>query len=151
VLIPQGVSYTFADGGPYENWRARYFTAAELADASISGDGADPDADGIPNLVEFAFNLNPRAASHPGLPRAFLQNISGQDYLHVQYIQRGEPAGVQYLLQTSPDLLSWNTSPASFSQVSASDNGDGTSLVTLRSQSPAADTPRLFVRIAIER
>jgi hypothetical protein len=151
VLIPQGVPYTFADGGPYENWRARYFTAAELADAAISGDGADPDADGIPNLVEFAFNLNPRAASHPGLPRAFLQNISGQDYLHVQYIQRGEPAGVQYLLQTSPDLLSWNTSPASFSQVSASDNGDGTSLVTLRSQSPAADAPRLFVRIAIER
>jgi hypothetical protein len=35
--------------------------------------------------------------------------------------------------------------------VNASDNGDGTSLVTLRLQSPMADTPRLFVRIAIQR
>lgn len=77
--------------------------------------------------------------------------ISGQDYLHVQYIQRGEPAGVQYLLQNSPDLLSWNTSPASFSQVGTSDNGDGTSLVTLRLQSPTADMPRLFVRNAVQR
>jgi hypothetical protein len=151
VLTPQGVSYTFADGGPYENWRAQYFTAAELDNPAISGDGADPDGDGIPNLVEFAFNLNPRVASHPGLPRAFVQNVSGQNYLQIQYTQRNAPADVQYVLQASADLLSWTNSPASFSQVGSSDNGDGTSLVTLRFQPPLAANPQMFVRIAIQR
>jgi alpha-L-arabinofuranosidase len=149
VLIPQGVSYTFADGGPYENWRAQYFTAAELDNPSISGDGADPDGDGIPNLVEFAFNLNPRLASHTSLPRGFVQNVSGQDYFHIQYTQRNAPAGVQYLLQTSPDLFSW--SAASFTPVSSTDNGDGTSLVTVRLQNPITGTPHQFVRVAIQR
>ena len=151
VLIPQGVSYTFADGGPYENWRAQYFTAAELDNPGISGDGADPDRDGIPNLVEYAFNLNPRVATHPGVPRAFVQNVSGQSYLQVQYTQRNAPAGVQYLLQTSADLLSWTNSPASFSEVGSNDNGDGTSLVTLRFQPPLTANPQMFVRIAIQR
>ena len=151
VLIPQGVSYAFADGGPYENWRAQYFTAAELDNPAISGDGADPDGDGIPNLVEFAFNLNPRVVSHPNLPRAFIQNVSGQNYLYIQYTRRNPPAGVQYLLQTSPDLLSWSTNPAGFAQVSASDNGDGTSLVTLSLQAPLNFNAEMFVRIAIQR
>lgn len=149
VLIPQGISYTFADGGPYENWRAQYFTAAELDNPAISGDGADLDGGGIPNVVEFAFNLNPRVALHINLPSAFVQNISGHDYLEIQYTQRNAPAGVQYLLQTSPDLLSWNTT--SFIQVNATDNGDGTSLITLRLQTPITDAPGQFVRIAIQR
>jgi len=151
VLVPQGVSYTFADGGPYEDWRAQYFTAAELADPAISGDGADPDGDGIPNLVEYAFNLNPRIPSHPALPRAYLQNSAGQNYLQVQYTQRNAPAGVQYLLQTSPDLRSWTNSQSSFTPFNSVDNGDGTSLVTLRFQPPLTLNPQMFVRIAIQR
>lgn len=151
VLIPQGVAYTFADGGPYENWRAQAFTAAELANPAVSGDGADPDADGIVNLVEYAFNLNPRVSFHPDLPRAFVQNVSGQDYLQVQYTRRNAPADVQYLLQTSSDLLAWNPSSASFTQVGASNNGDGTSLVTLRLQSPISNATQIFVRIAIQK
>ncbi len=151
ILVPQGVSYTFADGGPYENWRAQYFTAAELANAAISGDLADPDGDGIPNLAEFAFDLNPRVISHPNLPRGFVQNTSGTNYFYLQYNERNAPAGVQYLLQTSPDLQSWTTSPASFTQVSANDNGDGTSLVTLRLQSPVSANPAGFVRIAVQK
>ncbi len=147
-LTPQGVPYTFADGGPYENWRAQYFTAAELADPAISGDGADPDGDGIPNLVEYAFNLNPRVASHPTTPRAFIQNVGGQDYLHIQYIQRNAPAGVSYEVQTSADLITW--SAGNFTQMDSSDNGDGTSLITMRDQSPITAACR-FVRVAKQK
>lgn len=151
MLLPSGVAYTFAVPDPYETWRAQYFTPTELTNAAISGDSADPDADGIANLVEFAFNLNPRAVSQPSLPRGFVQNVSGQDYFHVQFTQRNPPAGVQYLLQTSTNLLSWITSPASFTQVSTSDNGDGTSLLTLRLQAAISNAPQSFVRIAIQR
>lgn len=151
ILIPQGVSYTFAGGGPYEDWRAQYFTAAELADPAISGDDADPDGDGIPNLVEFAFNLNPRVASRSNLPRAFIDTEGGQTYLYIQYIERNSPAGVQYVLQSSSDLISWDSNPGNFTQVDSSDNGDGTSWITARLQTPLLNSARMFVRVAIQR
>jgi hypothetical protein len=151
ILIPQGVVYTFADGGPYENWRAQFFTAAEIADPAISGDVADPDGDGVVNLVEFAFNLHPRVNVIPTLPRAFVQTFSGEPYLHVEYTRRNPPADVQYLPQCSTNLFAWNGDPSNFTTVGTSDNGDGTSLVTLRKQSPLAAAVQTFVRIGILR
>jgi hypothetical protein len=35
------------------------FTPAQLADPEISGDDADPDRDGLPNLLEYALGLDP--------------------------------------------------------------------------------------------
>ncbi len=37
----------------YEQWRRMYFSQNQLADAAISGDGADPDGDTMSNLQEF--------------------------------------------------------------------------------------------------
>jgi hypothetical protein len=148
--VGTGIPYKFAEG-PYDIWRAEHFTAAELADAAVSGDAADPDGDGIPNLVEFAFNLDPRVTSHPNLPRAFLQDVSGQDRLQIQYTQRNAPAGVKYALQTSSDLFSWNTDVTNFTQVSTADNGDGTSLVTMQLQSSITNSPQMFLRVGIQK
>jgi hypothetical protein len=33
---------------------------SELTNPTVSGDDADPDGDGIPNLLEYAFALNPK-------------------------------------------------------------------------------------------
>lgn len=61
---------TFAVG-PFAQWQAEHFTAAELDDASISGADADPDRDGLKNLTEFAFGMHPKDATRsplaPGL------------------------------------------------------------------------------------
>jgi hypothetical protein len=54
-------------------------------------------------------------------------------------------------MQTSPDLSAWTTSPGSFSQVSSNNNGDGTSLMTMRLQSAITNAPQFFVRIAVQR
>jgi hypothetical protein len=150
VTVATGIPYRF-DDAPYDAWRAQYFTPMELTNAAVSGDAADPDGDGIPNLVEFAFNLDPRTLSHPTLPRAFTQNVSGQDSLFIQYVQRNAPAGVQYVVQTSTNLSSWSSNPGDFSVDSAVDNGNGTSLITLRLASAVADTSRLYVRIGIQK
>jgi len=42
------------------NWKAQYFTPAELANPAISGDLADPDNDGNNNLQEYVAGTNPR-------------------------------------------------------------------------------------------
>ena len=48
----------------YSEWAATYFEVGELADQNISGKSADPDGDGIPNLLEYAFRLNPEIYDH---------------------------------------------------------------------------------------
>gem|GEM_PF-2437065 len=58
---------------PIDDWRHSKFNALQLANAAISGDGADPNNNGISNLVEYALNGDPTGAT-PGL--AILPKIS---------------------------------------------------------------------------
>jgi len=52
---------TFAVG-PLAQWQAARFNGVELEDAGICGPRADPDHDGLVNLTEYAFGLDPRNA-----------------------------------------------------------------------------------------
>ncbi|HWD20005.1 MAG TPA: fibronectin type III domain-containing protein [Verrucomicrobiae bacterium] len=151
ILTTAGIPYTFAEGGPYEDWRAAHFTAAELADASISGDAADPDHDGIPNLVEYGFGLDPKAVDHPDLPRASIALTNGADYLDVQLTERNPPSDVQYLLELSSNPLAWTNASSNFFPISSLDEGGGLSLVTMRWQTPITNAAEEFVRVRIQR
>jgi hypothetical protein len=44
---------------PHDVWNQQHFTSNQLANDSISGELADPDKDGLCNLLEYAFNNNP--------------------------------------------------------------------------------------------
>lgn len=50
-------------------WRYRHFSLVELADEAVSGDLADPDGDGMANLLEFALGADPRKGDPSALPR----------------------------------------------------------------------------------
>ncbi len=43
----------------FDLWRREFFSESELGQAEVSGILADPDSDGLPNLLEFAFGLQP--------------------------------------------------------------------------------------------
>lgn len=151
ALVVGGVPYTFAVPGPYDLWRAQYFTATELTNSAISGDAADPDRDGIANLVEYAFALNPRQVSHPGLPRALVESTNGMNFLQIQFTRRDPPADVNYVPQVSVDLAAWDSNPANFTIANTLPGTNNTSLVTLRLLPPLDSVPVRFVRIAIQR
>ena len=55
-------------GSAYAIWQAANFTPAQVADPLISGPDADPDKDGLNNLIEFAFGLHPLQASTHLMP-----------------------------------------------------------------------------------
>ena len=57
---------TFAVG-PVAEWQASHFAGAELDDPMVSGLAADPDGDGLANLQEYAFGLDPRSGQSDGL------------------------------------------------------------------------------------
>jgi hypothetical protein len=52
---------------PLEIWTESFWTGNDLSNPDISGPNADPDRDGIENLLEFVFNLDPtKKESFPG-------------------------------------------------------------------------------------
>ena len=54
---------SFATGlSPLETWRAAHF-GADTNNPAISGDLADPDGDGLQNLLEYALDADPLVAS----------------------------------------------------------------------------------------
>lgn len=117
---PTGLSavhtLTFAIG-PFAQWQASHFTGAELDDLAVCGPDADPDRDGMGNLVEFAFGFDPRsgvaAPETPGLglPRLSLKEEAGTVYQVLEYPGRragSQVAPLRYNPQFSSDL-DWQT------------------------------------------
>ena len=60
---------TLAAAELQNSWVLSNFSVGELIDESVVADLADPDGDGISNLLEYALNLNPRQKNQAGLPR----------------------------------------------------------------------------------
>lgn len=101
----------------FEAWRVLYFTPAQIA-AGDAGPLADPDADGITNLVEFAQNLDPTYSERHvlpassgirGLPVVGKETTGGQEYLTIEFIRRtaGSGSGLTCLARFSQDLNVW--------------------------------------------
>ena len=131
----------------FASWAATHFTLAELADPSISGPAADPDHDGIPNLLEYAFNLNPKAADRSGLPVLGTTTVSGSQYLTLSYTQQTLTGDLTYAIQSSPDMAVWSAvTPV---PVSAVDNGNGTQTVVVRDPVALDSSTHRFLRVQV--
>ena len=90
--------------GSVARWQAEWFNAAELDDPAVSGLTADPDGDGLVNLIEYAFGTIPLdgsrspAANGLGLPSFSLVEENGTVYQTLTYPRRR--AG----LRTDPEI-----------------------------------------------
>jgi hypothetical protein len=104
----------------YETWRvtSRHFSEEELRDESLSGPLADPDRDRLLNLLEFAWDTNPRRRERQSHIRLECLSIGGgtADLLFT-YPRRmgGISAGlgtyysgdIRYSIEFSPDAITW--------------------------------------------
>ena len=136
---------------PLEAWRQAKFTQTELADPLISGNNADPEADGFSNLMEYALGLEPKQTAAPSLlPFQHFQQTGGIDYLALTYRRpiNGRP-GLTYEVGVGTDLAAWNSGPAATTELPATQNPDGTETVTVRDNSPANAQSRRFIRLQV--
>jgi hypothetical protein len=124
-------------------WRASYFSASELADPNISGDTADPDGDGIPNLLEYALNGNPKVANASIRPQPSIL----ADHLTLNYTRRKAATDVTYELQASSELTGGWTPAGMVEQVLLDDGG----LQTVRASDPAwvSANARRFLKLKV--
>ena len=87
-------------------WKSAYFTTLQLANSSISGDQANPSGDGICNLLDYAFNLNPNLHNNQSaLPQI---SVSG-GYLSLTYTRNSTASDLTYTVEVSSDLLAWKS------------------------------------------
>ena len=90
----------------YTEWTQRCFRRdATLAQTAPD---ADPDGDGIPNAVEYAFDLSPMHAERSELPTSFVAvGPTPGDYHAVNYHRRIGTSDLRYDVQVSTNLAQW--------------------------------------------
>ena len=136
-----------ADGLP-DTWQdARGLTGADRAP------GADPDFNGLNNLLEYAFNLDPNASAAEGLPvnAVTINPADGKKHLHLSYRRWIGGGGLEYVVETSTDLANWSAAGANLTADGApAANGDGVTETVNLWINPAIDAaPRKIVRLHI--
>jgi uncharacterized delta-60 repeat protein len=113
-FIEQTVRYG-SQANPVEAWRQQFF--GTTLDAGSAADLADPDGDGLPNLMERAFNLSPTQCGVPilvpgsgtsGLPAISSVGDGASRRLKLDYVRLKASAGhaLYYTPQFSSDLIS---------------------------------------------
>ncbi len=116
---------------------ARASAQSAIVATNQDQDLSDPDHDGICNLLEYAFGLNPNADSSGLLPHPVMSDTS----FSVSFVEPNEVIGLTYAAEWSPSLLpdSWTPLP---------DQGTGRNhLFSL----PIQDLPKAFIRLKVTR
>ena len=85
-------------------WKQKKFNAQELNNPAISGDAADPDGDGISNLFEYAFNLDPKQPS----PANQIQTSLDANYISIIYPKAVAATDLTFRVEQSSDLITWS-------------------------------------------
>jgi hypothetical protein len=102
-VLPTTTSLT-----PIESWRDTNF--GQTNSAGDAADDADPDGDGIVNLMEYALtdsgtSLDPNVASTVGLPTVTVESSK----LKMSFKRNTSATDVKYEIEASDDLTTWTT------------------------------------------
>lgn len=152
VGSPNTATVYIAGEAGYDAWRASKFTDAEFTNDLISGPSADPDGDGIANLLEYALGLNPKGADAKGLPQPQIVSVGGQNYLSLSIVKSHANTDATYGAEASGDLRTWDGSAgAVLVTVQANTPTTGFDTVTFRDQTamPAPPNGQRFLRLRI--
>lgn len=129
---------------PRATWRQTHFGTAQ--NAGNAADTADPDHDGIINILEYAFNTDPNVPS----PNPISFAVVGIHLTVTFKRTHPAPTDISYTPQVANDLTSgvWNSGPTYTSQT-VTDNGNGTETVVVTDNALIGSNSVHFLRILI--
>lgn len=140
TITPYGPGLEFTD------WRNSVF-GVNASNVTIAGPSADPDQDGVPNLLEWSLGLNALASDSHLLPRP---DLSGP-YLRYTYRQRHSVTGYTVIPEISSTMQStdWHPEEIVLVSISAPDANGMETVVVEDLYSKSLSTSR-FIRLRVE-
>ena len=133
----------------YADYGRLNFTAAQQADASVSGLAACPVGDGVTNLLKYSQGLPPLVnASGPGSRLPSVQAQGG--YLSLTYVRMKNATDLVYTPEVSGDLTAWLSGSAYTTQTSSVDLDAARQQVTVRSNAPLGTGGRQAMRLRVD-
>ena len=137
---------------PYETWHGSRFTADDVT-AGLTTLTADFDRDGVPNLLEYAFGRDPKAADTTGVT----PNVSGGK-MRIAFPRDPAATDITYTVQASSNLSTWidiaqSTGGAATEAINASgctvsEDGTGLRTVTVTEKDAFTGAER-FLRVKV--
>ncbi|MEI6860673.1 MAG: putative Ig domain-containing protein [Verrucomicrobiota bacterium] len=141
-------SFTLTVRPTFAYFRSQNFTVCQLADATVSGPTASPAHDGMGNLLKYAFGL---AATQQVTSGAWPASGTSGGRLTLTFVRRNDIADLNYVVEVSADLQTWNSGPDFTAEISATPLDATRDLVTVRDLSPMTGTGRRFIRLRVEQ
>ncbi|MCX6937793.1 MAG: hypothetical protein NTU80_07825 [Verrucomicrobia bacterium] len=123
-------------------WRTFHF-GSDAANPLLAADTADPDADGRPNLLEYALGTDPLIADGPA--RYTVAVLPAPVSKLALSFQRIADPTLTYAVEASSDLVTWE--PTSIWTSTGAQNISGP--VTVTDTADLSTTPRRFLRLRI--
>ena len=107
IDYPEFADAIWVDGPSWGKWRLDNFSLEELNDLSISADSADPDGDGISNLMERAIYSDPKTINES--PPIGIDVINNNFVINFVRARNFENLSTNLVLEKSVDLVNWST------------------------------------------
>ena len=107
IDYPEFADAIWVDGPSWGKWRLDNFSLEELNDLNISADSADPDGDGISNLMERAIYSDPKTINES--PPIRIDVINNNFVINFVRARNFDNLNTNLVLEKSVDLVNWST------------------------------------------
>jgi surface-anchored protein len=87
---------------PFQRWQRRHWP--DGTPDTLQGAGADPDADGVVNAMEYALHLDPTSASRDGLPEGIQMDAGGITRPALRFTRVKAASDLDYRVTTATQL-----------------------------------------------
>ncbi len=136
----------------FDDWKETHLSPEERDDPVWSEPRSDPGGHGVPILLRYAFQLDPREPGVAGLPEVItgIPEDKKDEYLMVRYRMYPVAYDIDVRVEASDDLLEWTRLGDELIVDQVQGDPITVDIITVRDSIPLAEDERRFLRVAVE-